>query len=412
MGYKSLLLLENLKKGRDKGKMINKVNLKIRLLTVSVMVVFLGIVLAVPASAQIPLPHAFFGNIQINGEPAPIGTIVEVRGEGIEVGLEGNPIIITEDGKYGSEGPFGVKLIAQGDIEGNPVLTFYVNGQSTGQTTTWQSGGITSFDLSLTVSGDAEPPEQQTGQPSVFTSVLFGEDHSVSISDTGKILEAIEVTASLPNGKVTISIEADTLAVSKYGSPITSLTAEVDPTPPPVPEDYNSIYMPCNFGPDGATFNPPIVLTFHYDPADFPENTNEEDLVIAFYDNSAGEWVPLLCEVDAVNNTVTASVSDFTSFAILVPKVEISPTPTSPTEPEEESTPTTVSPAPTSPTEPEEESTPTTVSPAPTSPTEPVEEEQPDEAGAGTNWFVLGGVIAAGVVIIAVIIIRRIMVRG
>jgi len=282
MRYKPLLLLEKSKKGRDKGKMIKEMNLRVRLFSIPVILICLGIVLAVPASAQIPLPHAFFGNIQINGEPAPIGTVVEVRGEGIDLGLEGNPIIITEVGKYGSEGPFGVKLIAQGDdIEGNPVLTFYVNGHSTGQTTTWQSGTITRFDLSLTVS-DTEPPEQQTGQPSVFTGVLFGEDHSVSISDTGKILEAIEVTASLPNGKVTINIEADTLAISKYGSPITSLTAEVDPTPPPVPENYSCICLPCNFGPDGATFNPPIVLTFNYDPADIPENTNEEDLVIEY----------------------------------------------------------------------------------------------------------------------------------
>jgi len=398
--------------------------LKIRLFSIPVIILCLGIVLAVPASAQIPtIPAAFYGDVQINGEPAPVGTEVEVRGEGVIVGLEGNPIITTEVGKYGTEGPFGAKLIAQGDIEGNPVLSFYVNGQPTGQTITFPTEVLTRLDLTLTVSSTTPPT-----QPSILQGVLFGEELNIDISDTGEILETIEVSADLPEGIVQMNIEAGTIALSQGGSPLTNLTSEVDLTPPPVPEDYNSIYIPCNFGPAGATFNPPIELIFNYDPADIPENTNEEDLVVAFYDNSVGKWVTLPSVVDTVNNTVTALVNHFTSFAILVPEAELpeettpaTPTPATPTP----ATPTPATPTPATPTP----ATPTPAAPSPAvspspaplppepSSSTPAPEEAPlptttpEQPGVTINWPVLGGVIAAGVLIIVIIIFRRMRLR-
>ncbi|GAI11022.1 unnamed protein product, partial [marine sediment metagenome] len=48
-----------------------------------------------------------------------------------------------------------------------------------------------------------------------------------------------------------------------------------------------------------------------------PEGVAEEDLVIAYYDEEAGEWVELDCVVDTVNNIITASVAHFTTFAII-----------------------------------------------------------------------------------------------
>jgi len=98
---------------------------------------------------------------------------------------------------------------------------------------------------------------------------------------------------------------------------IRSLTADVDESPPPPPEDANIIGLPYDFGPDGATFDPPITFTWTYDPEALPEGVAEEDLVIAYYDEDAGEWVELDCVVDTENNVITASVPHFTCFAII-----------------------------------------------------------------------------------------------
>jgi len=88
---------------------------------------------------------------------------------------------------------------------------------------------------------------------------------------------------------------------------------------PPPPTEGHIIGITYNIGPAGATFSDDITLTFTYDPDDLPDGVNEEDLVIAIWDEDAGEWVELPSVVDTVNNTITATVSHFTPFAIIVP---------------------------------------------------------------------------------------------
>ena len=85
------------------------------------------------------MPHAFYGSVTINGTPAANSTVVEARGEGVLTGIEGNPITVTEAGKYG--GPDGSDpLVVQGDITDGTNLTFYVNNV-TAQCYDVQAGG-------------------------------------------------------------------------------------------------------------------------------------------------------------------------------------------------------------------------------------------------------------------------------
>jgi hypothetical protein len=114
---------------------------------------------ATPVDAQdIPaLPHAFYGAVTINGSPAPVGTQVEAKGEGVQTGTSNNPIVTTAEGQYGDSDPLEPKLIVQGDIAEGTVLTFYVNGISTGQTAEWHSGEVTELDIVATIEG--APPE-------------------------------------------------------------------------------------------------------------------------------------------------------------------------------------------------------------------------------------------------------------
>jgi hypothetical protein len=116
---------------------------------------------------------------------------------------------------------------------------------------------------------------------------------------------------------LTIIIYEDTVALDEAGEPLKILEAEVDESPPAQPENKQVIGLAYDLGPDGATFAPPLVLTFSYDNLDIPEDTNEGELVIAFWDEDAEEWVELNCEVDTDTNTITAEVSHFTTFIIL-----------------------------------------------------------------------------------------------
>jgi len=171
-----------------------------------------------------------------------------------------------------------------------------------------------SFTVSVIVGGGgfggASPP---TGEE-VKTN-LFGTEASFPISSSGEILETIEATSE--DGTLTLTILEDTIALDKEDNPLETLEAEVDTSHPPLPEDTSIIGLAYDFGPDEATFDPPITLTRSYDPNDIPEGVAEEDLVLAWYDETGGRWVELSCIVDTENNTITASIEHFTTFAII-----------------------------------------------------------------------------------------------
>lgn len=345
------------------------------------------------------LPHAFYGNVLINEDPAPVETKVEAKGTGVTATI-GNPIYTGVEGKYGTSGATGDKLVIQGDetlVDGT-TITFYVNDVSTEQTYTWQSGNITELNLSVIIPVPVTTGGGGGGGGGVTlgTNVL-GSATSFSITTDGRVYRTIVLTS--PDGKLTITIPMNTIARNHLGNPLTSLTVDVDPDPPcPVPEDERIIGLAYDFQPDGATFNPPILVTFAYDPDEIPEGVLEEELLIAFCDEDSLEWILVPAVVNADNNTITAEISHFTTYAIIgkgvvivVPeKPEPAPEPTPEPTPEPEPTP---APKPEPKPEPEPVTpTPEPVTPAPEVPAAPVVPEE------GIQWWIW--VIVAAVVLV------------
>ena len=86
------------------------------------------------------------------------------------------------------------------------------------------------------------------------------------------------------------------------------------------------IHFDCQ--PTGATFDPPALLTFEYNPNWLPAGATPDNLTIAYYDEDTGLWVELGAEdisIDPATNTITARVSHFTVFSVLV-RVPAEPT--------------------------------------------------------------------------------------
>jgi len=135
------------------------------------------------------LPHAFYGSVTIDGTPAPTGTVVEARGEGVLTGIEGNPITVTEAGKYGGPDGFDPKLVAQGDITDGTSLTFYLNNvtaqcydvQAGGE---WldgypfKSGGVTVLNLKVGEAPPIEPDISVTPATKNFRDINVGSSSS------------------------------------------------------------------------------------------------------------------------------------------------------------------------------------------------------------------------------------------
>ncbi|MFC1897609.1 helix-turn-helix domain-containing protein [Chloroflexota bacterium] len=191
-----------------------------------------------------------------------------------------------------------------------PTGTYYIITQAWGDTDD-SILGSTSFTLSSASAGGAAlDPGVTTVANYVTTDGVFTRD----------------VVAESADDLVSLTIEEGTTGLTAAGNPLRQIRileiTEADLPPPP--EGGHVIGLTYDFGPDGATFDEPISITFTYDPDDLPEGVNEEDLVVAVWDDDADppQWVELPGVVDTETNTITATVDHFTAFAVIVPPVE------------------------------------------------------------------------------------------
>ncbi|MFC2027134.1 thrombospondin type 3 repeat-containing protein [Chloroflexota bacterium] len=170
------------------------------------------------------------------------------------------------------------------------------------------------------------PPAPLTEEP----EDLVTEDLTGNIGSDGITTEPITIVSA--DGSTTLVVPAGTLAQDSEGRPLNEITVQPPTTEPPIPPERNMIAI-LDLGPDGANFDPAITMTISFDADALPEGVAPEDLIIAYYDEIAGEWVELMDTiVDLANNTASATISHFTHFAVLTRIVEevpvIIPTPT------------------------------------------------------------------------------------
>jgi len=125
--------------------------------TAAVVCLVLALALTVGhASAITPLPHAFYGTLLIDNEPAPSGTVVTARIQGQVYGS----ITTQYPGTYGSDasgnwGPGIQKLIVQGDeIDNGALIEFYIGALPADQTFLFSSGAVSRLDLTVSVPWD------------------------------------------------------------------------------------------------------------------------------------------------------------------------------------------------------------------------------------------------------------------
>ena len=184
----------------------------------------------------------------------------------------------------------------------------------------WFTGLDTNFDITLGYASYTTPapnePDEEDELPSVTADV------SDYIDKYGVF--TVDVTAESEDGDCRIDIGEGTTGLTDDGKPLNEISITTMEEPPPLPEDFpaNVIGLTYDFKPKGATFVPPITVCFDYKTTDIPEGVNEKDLVIAIWvwDEEADEykWEELEdCKVDAGSNTICASVSHFTPFAVL-----------------------------------------------------------------------------------------------
>ncbi|WP_180371642.1 Ig-like domain-containing protein, partial [Neomoorella thermoacetica] len=178
------------------------------------------------AQEQPVLPAAYYGTVTLNGQPAPIGTIIVAR-----IGGEVRGQITVENvGEYGGPGdPLALKLKVNGTMEdeGKPV-TFEVAGIQASETVAFKVGDVKQVNLTATGTPpgtvDTTPPTVESTDPADNEiNIPVTKEIIVTFSEhvqAGAAYDAISVKDAAGNAvAVNTSIEGNILNVK----PSTSL---------------------------------------------------------------------------------------------------------------------------------------------------------------------------------------------
>ncbi|WP_332449802.1 DUF3344 domain-containing protein [Methanoculleus sp.] len=140
---------------------------------------------------------------------------------------------------------------------------------------------------------------------------------TILTSSEGKVLRGVDITAT--DGIASLVIPQNVLVLDAEGSPVHEISIEpASSADLPEPENARFAFAGSVYdcSPAGATFDPAIDLVFVLSEEEW-ENLKGSDLKVQFYDTAKGEWVDVPATVDAATRTVTASVSHFSTFALV-----------------------------------------------------------------------------------------------
>jgi hypothetical protein len=148
--------------------MMSKVGIKIGTIA-GILVIPLLLLLIVTVGAAPVLPAEYYGQVYINGSPAPAGTVITATINNVVV----SSILTTEVGLYGGPGTFDPRLIVEGSENGQPII-FLINGKQADKTTTFSPGKTEHLSLSTGISlqgtSIASPESPQVTQTNPSTN--------------------------------------------------------------------------------------------------------------------------------------------------------------------------------------------------------------------------------------------------
>jgi hypothetical protein len=193
---------------------------------------------------------------------------------------------------------------------------------------------------------------------------------------------------------ITIDIARGTDVKDSTGKALATISA-VRAGAAPIAPPSSAVVLAYTFGPDGAKFNPAITLTLKYELNNLPQGADEKTLYIALWDTATNKWVELPSTVDTANHTITAKISHFSLYTVIV-EGTFTTTTTSPVPTSTPKTTTTITPVPTTTTKPAEP----TALPIPTTTPDQTDSSPVPLDDSRSPW---GNVIILGVVFIVVV---------
>jgi hypothetical protein len=136
-----------------------------------------------------------------------------------------------------------------------------------------------------------------------------------SSSSTGVVWANIQAVSM--DTKTTLDIPYGTKCTNANGNALTSITITELSEPDAAQTAVTIVGTVYEFGPRGASFNPPITLTIEYDDDNLPSGTPESALSTAIWDMESKTYKKVDCQVNTETNRITASISHFSRYTII-----------------------------------------------------------------------------------------------
>ncbi|HOI59621.1 MULTISPECIES: hypothetical protein [unclassified Methanoculleus] len=285
--------------------------------------------LAVPALANggDTIPHVFYGQVyNVDGSNAPAGSIIVASVAGNASGTT----TVTTAGQYGVgplDGDAEKFAVWNAAIHPGDTITFSIYGVTARESAVYESGGFTN----LTLTASAAPPTPTptggggggprgggpviTPIPTPSAPAVPVGQASLPLSATGEVSESVTVRTGDSVGSLTIG--EGTRARDADGNPLGEVTivrADAAGLPPNPPGTAIGLALTC--GPAGATFDPPVTITYTLSEEEWERVSDPATLQVMWYNPGTGEWQEVPATVDPATRTVTAQVSHFSLFAL------------------------------------------------------------------------------------------------
>jgi hypothetical protein len=140
------------------------------------------------------------------------------------------------------------------------------------------------------------------------------------VIDSGGIIQEDmqyqDIRVGSQNRIALIEIRKGTRVLTADGQPVEMISVvNAGPTAPP---QNSSIIDAFEFEPSGATFSLPLGITLEYDPSLIPAGLDAGDLQLACYDVQNGKWVNCDYVLDTSKHRLTAQISHFSLYAVIV----------------------------------------------------------------------------------------------
>jgi PKD repeat protein len=140
-----------------------------------------------------------------------------------------------------------------------------------------------------------------------------GKSAKVYTNANGVVTQVIRLLST--DSRAAISIGEGVVARDASGKPLPEISVKVQPSEnlPAIPSGsaFTFAGMAYEIGPDGATFSPPITLTFT-----LPQAQWGQDYTVKSFDQTSGTWQELPASFDTATGIVTVQVSHLCCFAL------------------------------------------------------------------------------------------------